>query len=104
MKNKGQKSIDQKLQETVMTDKEMDRETLKKVLVREVQSIAVFVNEILSIDAAMDALADVYYERYKKFYETKNQVPDPKDVPDTLRTEDQSTGLEVDPAQIKLEI
>lgn len=92
-----------------MTDKELDRDTLKKILVREVQSIAVFVNEILSIDAAMDALADVYYERYKKFYESKNQVPDPKDVPDSLGKDfvdgyNAVHGPEVDPAQTKLEI
>lgn len=93
-----------------MTDKELDRDTLKKILVREVQSIAVFVNEILSIDAAMDALADVYYERYKKFYETKNQVPDPDGVPEDLNV---APGLDgklvypegvVDPRQTKLEI
>lgn len=98
---KGQKSIDQKIQETVLTEKQMDRETLKKVLVREVHSCAVFINEILSIPAAIDALTDVYYERYKKFYEEKNQVPDPDDVPETLKPEMEDV---VDPAQTKLEI
>lgn len=84
------KSVDQKIQETVFTDQQLDREELKKYLVKDMKTCVVFMNEVLSIPAAVDALTDVYYERYKKYYEEKNQVPDPDDVP---------ASLDIDPNQ-----
>lgn len=90
-----QKSLDQKIQESVFTDKAIDRDTLKKLLVQDMRSCLVFMNEIMAIPEAVDALVDVYYGRYVKFHEEKNKVPDPSDVPDSLKEE-------VDPGQIKM--
>lgn len=79
-----QKSINDKIQESVFLDKEVDRETLKKLLVQDMRSCLVFMNEVLSLPEAIEALTNVYFDRYKKFMEQKNQTPDPADIPASL--------------------
>lgn len=90
-----QKSLDQKIQESVFTDKAIDRDTLKKLLVQDMRGCLVFMNEVLGIPEAVEALTTVYYARYVKFHEEKNQVPDPSEVPQSLQPE-------IDPGQTKM--
>jgi len=91
---KKPKSLDQKIQEAAITDRQVDREEFKKLLVQDMRTLQVFVQEVLSIPEAVDALTNVYWERYTKLMVSKNQVPDPADVPASLQ--------EVDPNQSNL--
>lgn len=93
--------MDQKIQESIFTDKMLDKESLKTLLLQDMRSCVIFMNEVLGIPEAVDALTDIYYKRYTAFYETKNQVPDPEGVPVSLKTTLEDV---IAPSQTKLEI
>lgn len=96
MTKKTVRSLDQKAQEFAITDKQVDRAEFKKYLVNDMRTCVVFMSEVLSIPEAVEALTDVYYKRYTDLMVKKNQVPDPEDVPESLKEE------EVDPSQTKM--
>lgn len=77
MKEKSVKSISQIASDTAFREGKITREEFKQILMQDMKSCVVFMNEILSLPEAVNALADVYYERYNELMSKGDQVPDP---------------------------
>lgn len=75
--NPAVKSIGQIVSDVAFKEGKITRDEFKAILVQDMKSCVVFMNEVLSLPEAVEALATVYYDRYTELMAKKNEVPDP---------------------------
>lgn len=74
-------SINEKVQYSVFRDNTLTKDTIKQWLRKDIQGVAVLVNEILHTEEVLNAIVDVFYARYEalkaqtKIEENGNDVP-----------------------------
>lgn len=69
-------SIKEKVDYAVFKNAHINRDQIKDWLKRDIQGVYVLLAEMLRSEDAIDALADVYFERYKKFHAEKARQPE----------------------------
>lgn len=69
-------SFDQVAKAQLFEGKLMSREDLRDMFVRDLKRCHVFMTEVIQCPPAVDALTDVYYERYKRMHEAMAKQPE----------------------------
>lgn len=71
-------TMDQKIQYNVLHEQNLNRDTIKEWLSRDIKGIYIILADILRQDEILEKLTDVYYDRYKAFHaQKKEDVLDP---------------------------
>lgn len=74
-------SFDQVAKAQLFEGKLMSWEDLRDMFVRDLKRCHVFMTEVIQCPPAVDALTDVYYERYKRMHEAMSKQPEIKYPP-----------------------
>lgn len=73
---KGVPSNDQVIKAQLFNGQLMSRDDMKDMFVRDLKRCHVFMTEVIQCPPAIDALVDVYYDRYKAMHEAMKQQPE----------------------------
>lgn len=96
MKKKVIEGTQAKVDYAILNDSNLSKEQVKDGLQKDIESVAVFVSNLLRSKECMDALTEVMWQRYQKYHEQrKKREHDEPGLFDGGQAEFQADGKEV---------
>lgn len=74
--NQFEGTVDSKMQYAVFKDQNLDRETIKNWLIKDIRGTYITMSELLSSRECIEALTDVFYKRYVDFHAKQQANPE----------------------------